>query len=155
MNVTDQLEEIGIFLAQDRLVPILEEMPMSPVTAVVGDSVAREKPPHHSGDGGPARPKQEMNVIREQHPTIAGSTGLRKNASHPIDKLISILVILEDFSALDPSYNDVMQSTGSVNAGLAGHAVKLAKDSLFVNLYFYGRPHGLGAFFRKYELQEA
>ena len=79
MNITDQLKEIGVFLAEDRFIPILEEVAMSPMAAVVGDGVAGEKSSHHRGDRDPARPKQEMNVIRKQDPGIAGSGGLGKN----------------------------------------------------------------------------
>ena len=79
-------------------------------------------------------------MIREQGPGIAGSGGLGKNGSEPIHKSIPILVILEDSSALDASYNDVMQSTESVDTGLSGHEVKIANGPWFVNLYFYGRP---------------
>ena len=141
MNIADQLKQIGIFLAEDRFIPILEEVAMSPVATVVGDGVTGEKSSHYRCDRDRACPKQEVNVIRKQDPGIAGSGGLGKNVSQPIYKSIPILVILEDSSALDPSHNDVMQSTGSVDTGSSGHRVKIAKGLWFVNLYFYGRPH--------------
>jgi hypothetical protein len=68
-------------------------------------------------------------MIRRQHPGIAGSGGLGKNASQPVYKSIPIPVILEGSSAFDPSYNYVMQSTGSVDAGLSRHEVKTAKGA--------------------------
>ncbi len=101
MDITDQLKEIGIFLAEDRFIPILEEVAMSPVAAVIGDGVTGEKSSHHRGDRDRACPKQEVNVIRKQDPGIAGSGGLGKNVSQPIHKSIPILVILKDSSALD------------------------------------------------------
>jgi hypothetical protein len=141
VDITDQLKEIGVFLAEDRFIPILEEVTMSPMAAVVSDGVTGEKSSHHHGDGDRACPKQEVNVIRKQDPGIAGSGGLGQNVSQPTYKSIPILVILEDSSALDASYNDVMQSTGSVDTGLSRHRVRIAKGLWFVNLYFYGRPH--------------
>ena len=113
---------------------------MSPVATVVSDGVTGQKSSHHYGDRDRACPKQEMNVIRKQDPCIAGRGGLGKSASQPIHKSIPILIILEDSSALDPSYNDVMQSTGGVDTGLSGHRVRIANRIWFVNLYFYGRP---------------
>ena len=35
------------------------------------------------------------------------------------------LVILEDSSALDASYNDVMQNSGSIDKGLSRHRVRI------------------------------
>ena len=76
MDITDQRKKIGVFLAEDRFIPILEEVAMSPVAAVVGDGVTGEKSSHHRGDRDRACPKQEMKVIRKQSPGIAGSGSL-------------------------------------------------------------------------------
>jgi hypothetical protein len=57
VNIADQLKEIRLFLAEDRFIPILEKVAMSPVPAVVSDGVAGEKSSHHRGDRNPARTK--------------------------------------------------------------------------------------------------
>ena len=78
MNIADQLQQIEVFLTEDRFIPILEEVTVSPVAAVVGDGVSGEKSSHHRGDRDRARPKQEVNVIRKQDPGIAGGGGLER-----------------------------------------------------------------------------
>jgi hypothetical protein len=120
VDITDQLKEIGIFLAGPIYIDSGRDGAMSPVATVVGDGVTGEKSSHHRGDRNPACPKQEVNVIRKQDPGIAGSAGLGINASQAIHKSMPILVILEDSSEIDPPYNDVMQSTGSVDTGCRG-----------------------------------
>jgi hypothetical protein len=57
VNITDQLKKIGLFLTEDRFIPILEKVAMPPVPVVVGDCVAGEKSSHHRGDGDSARTK--------------------------------------------------------------------------------------------------
>jgi len=57
VNITNQLKKLRLFLAEDRFVPILEEVAMSPVAAVVGDGVASQKSSHHRGDRDTARTK--------------------------------------------------------------------------------------------------
>ncbi|BDV42290.1 hypothetical protein GURASL_12130 [Geotalea uraniireducens] len=46
MNVPNELQKVGIFLADDRLVPILEEMPASIVSEVEDDGVTGQQPTH-------------------------------------------------------------------------------------------------------------
>jgi len=46
MNVTDELGKIHLFLTDDGLVAILEEVPMTMVAPIVRERVAREKAAH-------------------------------------------------------------------------------------------------------------
>jgi hypothetical protein len=65
MDVSNQFQKIRIFLAEDGLVPILEKLPMAPVTTVKGDGITGEKSPHNSGDWMISGSKQKMHVIGE------------------------------------------------------------------------------------------
>jgi hypothetical protein len=46
VDVADQLAEVCIFFAHDALVPVLEQMAVAAVAAIIVLGVAREKPPH-------------------------------------------------------------------------------------------------------------
>jgi len=60
VDVSYQFQQIGIFLAQDRLVALLKKMAATPVTPVVRNSVSGQQTTHHRGDGDPPRPQQQM-----------------------------------------------------------------------------------------------
>jgi hypothetical protein len=49
MNVTDQLPKIDLLIADNGVITVLKEMPMSKMPKVVGHSVAGEEPSHEFG----------------------------------------------------------------------------------------------------------
>jgi hypothetical protein len=63
MNVTDKLEEVGLLLAEDGFVAILEEMAGSFVAFVERDGIARKKTPHHPGHWCPSGAEKKVGVI--------------------------------------------------------------------------------------------
>jgi len=50
-------------------------------------------------------------------------------------------IVLEYFPAFDASYDDMVQRTRSVYAGLTWHVLRLSHRLENGKLYFYGRPH--------------
>ena len=65
MDVSNQFQKIRIFLAEDRFVPILEKLPVAPVTTVKGDGITGEKSPHNGGDWMIPGSKEKMDMIGE------------------------------------------------------------------------------------------
>jgi len=57
MNVADEGQKIGIFLAEDRLISIFEEMTRSMVPAIVVLGIPRKEPSHDRRDACLAAPK--------------------------------------------------------------------------------------------------
>jgi hypothetical protein len=49
MNVTDQLPKIHILIADDGMITVLKQMPMSKMAKVISHGVTGEKPPHEFG----------------------------------------------------------------------------------------------------------
>jgi hypothetical protein len=48
--VPDKLNEVGLFLADDRFVPVLEKLTASPVATVERDHVSGKEFPHSRGN---------------------------------------------------------------------------------------------------------
>ena len=63
MNIAHQFEEVRIFLANDGLVPVPEEMTGALVSFVERDGVAGQEAPHERRQAGSTAAKQEMEVI--------------------------------------------------------------------------------------------
>ena len=108
MDVTGQLKQVWILLAENRPVAIREEMSVAPVSPVEGHRVPGQEPPHHRGDGNSACSQEEMNVIGKKGPGVAGGRGLRKNAAEPIKEALPVGIVVEDLSPLDPSDDQVV-----------------------------------------------
>jgi hypothetical protein len=63
VDVAHQLQQVRVFLAQNGLVPVLKQVPASPVPQVEADGIARQKPPHDIGNGNNPGAQQKMKMI--------------------------------------------------------------------------------------------
>src|SRR6056297_1780780 len=96
---------------------------MAPVEA---HRIAGQQATHHRCDGNWAGLEQQMKMIGEQSPGVTARRGLREQDRQTTHKIGTITVILKNRSSLNPPADDVMQSTGSVYAGLSWHVRKLS-----------------------------
>ena len=78
---------------------------MSPIEA---HRVACEQPPHYHGNRCIARPEQQVEVVGNQSPTVAGRGGFGQDMTEPLNKVFAIGIILENLSALYPPADDVV-----------------------------------------------
>ena len=102
MDITDKFLEICIFLAHNRFITILKQMPMTLVTAIKADSIAGKKPSHHRGKGNNPRSKQKMGVVGDKHPRLTAGLRLREDFCQAIEEILSIPVGYEYLSTLSP-----------------------------------------------------
>ena len=58
-------------------------------------------------------------MIGDERPSKAKSFRLSDNITQPFNKIIPVLIIGKYTSALDSANNDMMQGTGSIDAGFA------------------------------------
>ena len=110
MDVADQLQQIGLFLAEDGFVSVLKQMPASFMTAVEAHRISGQQTAHDCTHRNIAGPHQKVEMIWHQGKGIAGSSGLQQNGTQSFQKIIPVLVILEDTAPFDPPADDVMQS---------------------------------------------
>jgi hypothetical protein len=87
----------------------LKQVPASPVPKVEADGIARQKPPHDIGNGNKPGAEQKMKVIGHQGPCKTAGLTVAQNTAKPIQKIIAVAVVPENFPALDSSDDDMMQ----------------------------------------------
>jgi hypothetical protein len=121
MNVSDEFQKIGILLAQDRLVPVLEKMPVPTVTQIEADRIPGQKPAHQSSDWSSPCSQEEVKVIGEDGPGIARCFCSLEVRSKPFQKIIAVIIIEEDLAPVDPPTDDVMKSSGDIDSCFSGH----------------------------------
>jgi hypothetical protein len=76
MDITDQLEEVRIFLAHDRLITVLEKMAHSMVDQVESHRIACQQSPHQRGELKASWKKQKVKMVGDQRPRVAESFGV-------------------------------------------------------------------------------
>lgn len=124
VDIGHQLPEIRILFAENRLVAVLKKVTVAAVPAVEAYRVASQKPAHDRGDRTASGVQKQMGMIRHQRPCVTIRLGLRQVPRKPLEEILPAHVIDEDRSPVDSSNDDMMQSTGGIDARLAGHAVK-------------------------------
>ena len=85
MNITDQLQKIGIFLAQDRFVSILKKMADSFMTTIKIYRMTGEQSPHNRSHRQHTGSKQQVKMIGNKRPCETGGMGIDQYLTEPVD----------------------------------------------------------------------
>ena len=128
MNIPDEFQKIGILLAQDRLLAVLKQVPVSSVSAIELAGVPGQNPSHDRGERRLAGPKKEMKVVGQERPRIAGRLGLPKNRPEPPKECLVVRPGEEDPAPLYSPGDDVVNGPWSVDPCLSRHARQYIKN---------------------------
>jgi len=86
------------------------------VAMVEADYVPGKYSPHQSSDGNFPCTEEEVSMIWQKCPGIAGRLGFQQNSPQPFKKILTISIVPEDVSTLNTPDNDVVQNSESVKA---------------------------------------
>ena len=114
MDVANKLQEIRIFLTDNRFIAILKEMAASFVAFVEGDRIACHKATHDLAEWRKTCAQQEMEVIWNERPGIALGLCFLKDHSKSFQEGLAIPVVLEDLSTFNPPGHDMLEQAGGV-----------------------------------------
>jgi len=109
MDITNQLQQIRVFLAQYGFKPVLKKMTLTAVTPIEIKGIAGEYPAHHRGNRRCPGAEQEVAMIPKQRPGITRSPAFHEVFSQALQKIVPVPIIPEYGSALYASGNDVMK----------------------------------------------
>jgi hypothetical protein len=121
MNIPDQFEKIGVFLAEKGFIPVLEEMAGSVVFSVKVLGISGKQPSHQGREREASASQKQVHMIVHERPGIARSRGFIQKAGQPGDEMFIVVFIPEDRGTLNASYDDMMEGAGCVDAALSGH----------------------------------
>jgi hypothetical protein len=103
MDIAHKLLQVDIFLAKDRLVTVLEKMPMATITSVEGHGIPRQELPHQAGDGNCSCSEKKMSMIAKQRPCVARGRASHQDSAQSIKEGLAIFIVSKDHSPVDPS----------------------------------------------------
>ena len=121
MHIADELGEVGIFLAENRLVAILKELAVAAMPPVEGDCMAGKEAGHDGVERDAAGLQQEMGMSAEESPGKTRCAGVGEQGAHTLDKTVPVAIVPEDQSPFDATNDDVVEDAGGVETGMAGH----------------------------------
>ena len=108
MDVTGQFPQVGVLFAQDRLISVLEEVPMTAVSAIEINHIASEELPHALGDRLSAGLDQEMEMVGKERPGADHQAALSAKGGKTVQEIIPVLCVPEDLGPFDPSADEMM-----------------------------------------------
>jgi len=129
MNVAHQLQEIGVFVADNGLVAVLKKMSGSLVAQIEHHCVTGQQAPHDLGQGSFFWLQQKMKMVVEQGPGVAVGFGLRQEEAEAGKEIEAILIVKENGSFLDPSDDNVLKQSGDIYAGMSGHEGNISQET--------------------------
>jgi len=130
VNVPNQFLEISIFLANDGLIAILEQMPVSGMPQIVRNRIPREKASHKSRQTDLRAAHKNVGVIRQQSPCKNPGLGFSCRIAHAGYKVFSILVVSDDFTRLYAPDNNMVQCPRGIQSCLSRHRLPVPPSNL-------------------------
>src|SRR4030066_2113107 len=95
MNVTDQFQEIGVLLTDNRFVTILKQMATPVVFQIISDGMTRQKTPHQFRNSLGTTEYQEVEVIIHQSPSHYFRSSHLHQFTDTRDKILPVLFVKE------------------------------------------------------------
>jgi hypothetical protein len=119
VDVADEFLEIPLFLAEDRFVAILKQLAVTAILPVETDGISGQQPLHDTCDRKFTRSNQQVHMVRDQGPSQALRARRGDNTPEVVYKSLSVGIRAENLTAFDPTHDDVVHSSGGIDAGLA------------------------------------
>jgi len=121
MDIPDQLQEVWLRLHDDRLVPVLEEMPPPPVAPIEGARVAGQEGAHGPRHRGRPGPHQAVEVIRHEGPGGEGEVRRPGHFPQSAADVLAVRGVPDNGAAFHPAHPAVGEGVGGIPARAAGH----------------------------------
>ena len=103
----------------------LAEDSFSPIPSVETHNVSSKKLSHDGCHGSISGPQKQLHVVGHHSPCVVWRIHLLQQTRQPFEKFLPVLVIFENRLTFYSSNDDMVQGTGCVYAGLAGHTFQL------------------------------
>jgi len=127
MNISDQLQQIFIFFAENRFIATLKEISHPFVASIEIDRVSGQKASHQSCQRICPGSKEKVRMVGDQSPGIAEKTCFSQARLQAADKFFPILIVVKYPGPVNTSNNDVMKSSGIINSSFSRHGTKISK----------------------------
>src|SRR4030042_1608543 len=127
MDVARELQQVGVILADDGLVAVLEEVPVAAMAAIEVDHITGEELSHAGGEGLLDCPHQEMEMVGQERPSVDGKISPLAETAEAAQEILPVPIVPENPGPFDPSADYMMQGCRGIEAGLAGHGERIKR----------------------------
>lgn len=119
VDVANEFEQIGVFLDEDVLEAILEQVPRPAVDAVEGGGVGAEPALSETGEGEITGAQECVGMVGHESPGVEAGSGFEDEGAEAIKEAVAVAVGPKDPAALDAADDEMVHSTGTIEARAA------------------------------------
>jgi hypothetical protein len=121
MDVSHQLQQVRLLMAEDRFVPIMKNLADPSMPPVESSGISAQQPLHDGLDRRATGPQQQMEMVVNPRPTVTNPLGFFQHTPKTTNELLSITIVSENLPALDSPADDVVQRPRCVDALSSRH----------------------------------
>ena len=114
MDITDEGDEVGVFIAEDGFVPVFEEVTGADVFAVEVLRIPGKEFSHDGRYAVFAAFEQHMNMVVHEHPCVNRACSFFDVQTESFEEAGFVFVVPEDIRLVEPSHHDRVKSTGDI-----------------------------------------
>jgi len=122
MNVTNQLQEIWFFLADDRFIAVLKQVAGSPMANIEIDCIAGQQTAHDQAEFRTSGTQKEVSMVVHDRPGQTIHSGFQHQTGEPDQEGLPVYVVQENIPFLDTPDDYVLQHTGHIQSSGPWHS---------------------------------
>jgi hypothetical protein len=116
VDVAHQGGQVSVSFDENGLEAVLKQVAGAAVSAVEGDSVARQQPTQQRGQRHDPSAENQVDMIGHERPRVEVGVAATQETCQTLQEVGSIAIITEDKTTLDTTGNDVVKRTGRIEA---------------------------------------
>ena len=121
MGIPDELQKVGILLAEHGLIAVAEEVPGAPVSEVEGDAVTGQQPLHAVAKRGSLPAHYEVEVVAHQDECEEAEVFLLDHAGKAVQEVVPVAIGAEEVTPLHSARDHVVEAVRNIDAGTSRH----------------------------------
>ena len=137
MDIAHQFKQVGVAVAEDRLVAALKQVADLAVAAVEYLGVASLDPLHDLGQSNALGLDQDVDVVGHQDISMEPKAVALAIVLDALEVALAVVIVVEGLLALVAAHDDVVEGAVKLDSGLSRHAgtVSVEKTECQINQY--------------------
>ena len=114
VNITNQLLQVDVLLADKRFVVILKQVAVSVMSSIKADHITGQQPAHQGRQWNGVGSEKKMGVIGHESPGVTGDPAFGQKKRKTLDRIVAILIAPIYVASFNSPDDHMMQNTRGI-----------------------------------------